>query len=321
MENVDPVSGNPIPPGALPEEVRDDVDAKLSDGEYVLPADVVKYFGLDYIEKLISKAKTGMEELQANGRIGGKGESDLPFSPEELVAHEQEMAAPEQEAPAEGPLQMAEGGFVSQIKQKPIVTFKSKLPLWMNDQANSTQSQQPVESEKREKAPKTGFAQSVDKWSPEDYSNYAKSQVNPVKKVAEKMASSIFPPIGLAIKVATNQTNKSAISRADEMLKSGLDQTGKPLTKEGRTALQEARGRIAEAKPSGGGGLADMITNVLGKISEKKETAKKETEKKESSSSGTTKGSDRDKPITTKKETKSSSTSNRSGGGGLVSRR
>jgi len=64
VQNVDPVSGNEVPPGSLPQEVRDDVDAKLSEGEYVLPADVVRYFGLDYIEKLVNKAKQGMEEFQ-----------------------------------------------------------------------------------------------------------------------------------------------------------------------------------------------------------------------------------------------------------------
>jgi hypothetical protein len=313
MENVDPVSGNPVPPGSLPAEVRDDIDIKASEGEYMLPADVVKYFGLDYIEKLVNKAKAGMEELQANGRIGGKGEDELPFSPEELVAHEQEMVAPAQEVPVEGPPQMAEGGFVSGIKQKPLITFKSKLPLWMNDQA--AVGQQPTESEKPVETPKTGFAQSVDKWSPQDYSDYAKSQTNPVKKVAERMASGIFPPIGLAIKMATNQTNKSAVSRADQMLTSGLDQAGNPLTKEDRAALQEARGRIAETKPSGGGGLADMITNVLGKIADKKDPAKKETEKKDSSSSGS---KDRGSvPTTTKKKDDPLKMSK----GGLVKRR
>ena len=40
--NIDPVSGNEIPLGSEAENVRDDVDAKLSEGEYVVPADVVK---------------------------------------------------------------------------------------------------------------------------------------------------------------------------------------------------------------------------------------------------------------------------------------
>ena len=33
---TDPVSGNDVPSGSLKEEVRDDIDAKLSPGEFVL---------------------------------------------------------------------------------------------------------------------------------------------------------------------------------------------------------------------------------------------------------------------------------------------
>ena len=34
---VDPVSGNEVPVGSLQEEVRDDIPAKLSEGEFVVP--------------------------------------------------------------------------------------------------------------------------------------------------------------------------------------------------------------------------------------------------------------------------------------------
>ena len=44
---TDPVSGNEVPIGSAKEEVRDDIDARLSEGEFVLPADVVSYIGLD----------------------------------------------------------------------------------------------------------------------------------------------------------------------------------------------------------------------------------------------------------------------------------
>ena len=70
--DVDPVSGNDIPAGSNAEDVRDDVDAKLSSGEYVVPADVVKYFGVAYFEKLRDKAKMGLEGMEADGRIGGE---------------------------------------------------------------------------------------------------------------------------------------------------------------------------------------------------------------------------------------------------------
>ena len=71
-ETVDPVSGNDVPPGSLPEEVRDDIDAKLSEGEYVVPADVVRFFGVKYFEDLRTEAKMGLQQMDADGRIGGE---------------------------------------------------------------------------------------------------------------------------------------------------------------------------------------------------------------------------------------------------------
>ena len=71
-ETVDPISGNDVPPGSLPEEVRDDIDAKLSEGEYVVPADVVRFFGVKYFEDLRMEAKMGLQQMDADGRIGGE---------------------------------------------------------------------------------------------------------------------------------------------------------------------------------------------------------------------------------------------------------
>jgi len=68
---VDPVSGNEIPVGSNASDVRDDVDVKLSEGEYVVPADVVKYIGVSTLEKMVNKAKEGLEDMGENGRIGG----------------------------------------------------------------------------------------------------------------------------------------------------------------------------------------------------------------------------------------------------------
>lgn len=74
--DTDPVSGNDVPAGSNAEDVRDDVDAKLSSGEYVVPADVVKYFGVAHFEKLREKAKLGLEGMDDDGRIGGSAHAD-----------------------------------------------------------------------------------------------------------------------------------------------------------------------------------------------------------------------------------------------------
>ena len=103
--DVDPVSGNEVPPGSLAEEVRDDIPAQLSEGEYVVPADVVRYYGVKFFEDLRDRAKMGLAEMEANGRIGGEPVPEGgPVNDQELS--EQEMAAIREV------MSMAEGGTV-----------------------------------------------------------------------------------------------------------------------------------------------------------------------------------------------------------------
>ena len=66
----DPVSGNEVPNCSMASEVRDDISAQLSEGEYVVPADVVRYLGVKHFEDLRNKAKSGLQNMEANGRIG-----------------------------------------------------------------------------------------------------------------------------------------------------------------------------------------------------------------------------------------------------------
>lgn len=85
--DVDPVSGNDVPPGSNAEDVRDDIPAQLSSGEYVVPADVVKYFGVAHFEKLRAKAKAGLEGMEEDGRMGGEPVDETPqgVSDEDLM--------------------------------------------------------------------------------------------------------------------------------------------------------------------------------------------------------------------------------------------
>ena len=70
--NRDPVSGNEIPTGSMAKEVRDDLPAMLSEGEYVVPSDVVRYYGVGHFEKLRNQAKQGLQKMEEDGRIGGE---------------------------------------------------------------------------------------------------------------------------------------------------------------------------------------------------------------------------------------------------------
>lgn len=114
---VDPVSGNEVPMGATPEEVRDDIPAQLSEGEYVVPADVVRYYGVKFFEDLRAEAKQGWASMEANGRVGGEpveatgmemGQDELPFDISELQV-----------------VEMNEGGFLGGYDEGGSVTTTS----------------------------------------------------------------------------------------------------------------------------------------------------------------------------------------------------
>ena len=75
---VDPVSGNEVPSGSTQEEVRDDIPAMLSEGEFVFPADVVRFIGLEKLMAMRQKAKEGLAKMEAMGQMGNSEEAVLP---------------------------------------------------------------------------------------------------------------------------------------------------------------------------------------------------------------------------------------------------
>jgi hypothetical protein len=75
---VDPVSGNDVPPGSTQEEVRDDIPAQLSEGEFVFPADVVRYWGLDTLMRMRQQAKMGLRMMEEMGQMGNSEEATIP---------------------------------------------------------------------------------------------------------------------------------------------------------------------------------------------------------------------------------------------------
>ena len=71
--------GNP-PPGATKEEVADDQLVLLSEGELVVPANVVRYHGLGTYEGMRREALMGLQDMESNGQIeyvsGGAEKAD-----------------------------------------------------------------------------------------------------------------------------------------------------------------------------------------------------------------------------------------------------
>ena len=106
---IDPVSGNDVPPGSTQEEVRDDIPAQLSEGEFVFPADVVRFIGLEKLMRIRQRAKSGLQMMEDMGQMGNSEEAimpdDLPFSLEDLDMDDDEEYN-------DGDMDMAQGGVV-----------------------------------------------------------------------------------------------------------------------------------------------------------------------------------------------------------------
>ena len=103
---TDPVSGNEVPPGSTQEEVRDDIPAQLSEGEFVVPADVVRYVGLENLMRMRQEAKQGLAEMEAMGQMGNSEEATMP---DDLPFDEYDL---EVEDDGQGELNLQTGGFI-----------------------------------------------------------------------------------------------------------------------------------------------------------------------------------------------------------------
>ena len=114
---VDPVSGNRVPIGSSQEEVRDDIPAQLSEGEFVFPADVVRFIGLSKLMKLRQQAKAGLKRMEEMGQMGNSEEAtlpdDIPFDMDDLDLEDDT-------------LELQEGGYASDINVQQGQTFANQ---------------------------------------------------------------------------------------------------------------------------------------------------------------------------------------------------
>jgi len=66
-------------PGATESEVADDIPAMISEGELVVPANVVRYHGLSKYENMRKTALKALDELEDNGQIRPVNEDGTPI--------------------------------------------------------------------------------------------------------------------------------------------------------------------------------------------------------------------------------------------------
>ena len=182
---VDPVSGNEIPLGATAENVRDDIPSNLSEGEIVIPADVVNFHGIKLFEDLRAEAKMGYAQMNADGRIGG---SPVPTSDNELgleLADLEIMEVPDE------PQQMADGGL---SKEKPV--FKNRAEAILYFLTNMFDYEDDDEPEKPKDKPKIdfGFGGNLMERAARKYDfDEGGLGVNPPRVVDEGKVGSILP--------------------------------------------------------------------------------------------------------------------------------
>ena len=128
---VDEESGNDVPTGSTKKEVRDDIPAMLSEGEFVFPADVVRFHGLEKLMELRQEAKMGIKKMEAMGQMGNADEAtlpdDIPFTMDDLiiVAEPVEKKEPQEKAHG-GVLHAAQGTYV-QPQQGGIMGYQPSM--------------------------------------------------------------------------------------------------------------------------------------------------------------------------------------------------
>jgi len=131
---IDEVSGNEVPIGGTKKGVRDDIAANVSEGEFVMPADVVRYHGLDKMMQIRQDAKMGLKQMEAMGQMGNSDEAtipdDMPFGMADLIV----VGAGDE------PMEFADGGFVPSYAPGGTVKLTDNASKYEEDSSAPTSS-------------------------------------------------------------------------------------------------------------------------------------------------------------------------------------
>jgi hypothetical protein len=123
---IDEASGNRVPIGGIP--------ANVSEGEFIFPADVVRYHGLDKMMALRQEAKMGLKQMERMGQMGNSDEAtmpdDLPFEMADLIV-----------VGGKGePMEFSEGGFVPSYTPKFETLEIADVPMMGGNTSTGTQT-------------------------------------------------------------------------------------------------------------------------------------------------------------------------------------
>lgn len=126
------VNGTEVPAGSLRNEVADDIPARLSEGEFVVPADVVRFIGLEKLMKMRDAAKAGLARMQEMGQMGNAQEVQ---NPDQMFSESmpQEEDTSQFESDIDGIMsevdqeEMAKGGAVKKYAPGGVVTAEDPV--------------------------------------------------------------------------------------------------------------------------------------------------------------------------------------------------
>lgn len=307
---VDEESGNEVPAGSTRKEVRDDIPAMLSEGEFVFPADVVRYIGLENLMRIRQEAKMGLKQMEAMGQMGNSDEAtlpdDMPFSMMDLIIVEgKEEEEPEEKAHG-GVIHAANGTFVTPMfdpSNQDVREYKNEAgdslfipflggePVYPIPAGYFPAGQAPTKTETEQAIPTGGDDDQSPTPTPEGYDWNTDTSATDGKalgewikqaerqstfgNVAAGIAMGINPLIGGAIALANKNQKKQIV----EMLDEKIAQARKTPVQGQVAALQDLKKRLTtkEGQTILGkvvSSILDPITDALGLSEEEKKKSK-----------------------------------------------
>ncbi len=289
---IDPVSGNDVPIGSTKEEVRDDIPAMVSEGEFVFPADVVRYIGLNNLMNMRQEAKMGLKTMEAMGQMGNGDEAtlpdDMPFGMADIVIVE-DSDEPKEMAQG-GVIQAQTGTFVTPMfnpsnqdvreyknaeGQSLFIPFLNGQPVYPIPAGYSSVGQTPTETEVETPAPAeddgggggkkpvvNAFTE-AGSWAGSPLDMYIKeaNKITTYGNMASGVGAAFNPLIGGFMAVAIKNEKRKILSTIDDRIKQAKTTEEKNELKDIKDRLTnpERKGILSKAINSVFGGIADSL--------------------------------------------------------------
>ena len=311
---VDEVSGNDVPVGSTRKEVRDDIPAMLSEGEFVFPADVVRYIGLENLMRIRQDAKQGLKQMEAMGQMGNGDEAvipdDMPFGVMDLIIVDGGEEEEPQEKAQGGVIHANQGTFVTPMfdpSDQDVREYKNDkgdslfipflggepvypvptgyFPAGQAPEKTETEQAIPVSDDSDPPPPPPqsefqkagGFGMDTSATDGKALATWIKEaeRAGTVGNVVAGIAAVINPLIGGAIVLANKKQKKEIIAMLDEK----IAQAQKTPIAGQVKALRDLKTRLTTTEGKGiiskvVSGIMDTVSDALGFGEEEKKKAK-----------------------------------------------